>query len=1039
MKKFGYIIVLVLSIFIFKAFYQVNASQFTTMLEIDSPYSNQPVMGELHFRGWVMSEDENHKVRILIDGKEIEDSLIKRVEREDVLNAIEGYGGREKNKTPGYEGSVDVSDLSLGIHQYKVEVVSSEGVIIGEKLSSFTIKNYEGKIQIDEPTWGKKVKTSLEYDGWVMSEDPNSEVEIYIDGEKQDEVKRYEREDVLSAIKDYGGRQTNKKPGFKGTIDTSGLKDGSHTITVKLVSGTGKVISELSTQFEVHKYDVMMDIDSPYSNQPVMGELHFRGWVMSEDENHKVRILIDGKEIEDSLIKRVEREDVLNAIEGYGGREKNKTPGYEGSVDVSDLSLGIHQYKVEVVSSEGVIIGEKLSSFTIKNYEGKIQIDEPTWGKKVKTSLEYDGWVMSEDPNSEVEIYIDGEKQDEVKRYEREDVLSAIKDYGGRQTNKKPGFKGTIDTSGLKDGSHTITVKLVSGTGKVISELSTQFEVHKYDTKFDLNNFPSDYLDKEDIYIRGWVMSEDENHKVKILIDGKEIDESLIKRVEREDVLNAIEGYGGREKNKTPGFESTIDINSLTEGSHSIAIEVITPNTNEILSSYSKTILIKRFATKIEIDSPMDSQTKKTSIDIQGWIMSEDANGRLELYIDDTKIDDSSIERYEREDVLNAIEGYGGRETNKLPGYRTTFDSSNMKDGLHKFTVKYISSESDEIVTTVSSEFYIKKYDGMVYLDSPISSNFNNSVKVIGWGMSELDGSYIKVYIDDYETSTNIIRTERSDVIEAYGDKYGGIEINPLPGFEGDVDLSNFGEGKHVINIKLYTKLNELIDSTSKEIFVYKNKFFGIDVSSHNTIVDWNSVKNNGYSYAMIRAGVRGYGINSQGIDGNLLADEDFYNNVRGATSAGMKVGAYVFSQAINEQEAIEEANLVINMVNAAGGKNTFAMPIVFDSEFSSCKVNGVRCGRADGLSKEQRTNIAIAFLETVRNAGYTPMIYASSSFLKNQLDMGRLTNYEVWVAHYGVSAPSYNGSYQMWQFTSTGSVPGISGNVDLNEIYKRY
>ena len=114
MKKFGYVIVFVLSILIFKTFYQVNASQFTTMLEIDNPYNNQTVMEELRFRGWVMSEDENHKVRILIDGKEIENSLIKRVERKDVLDAIKGYGGKEKNKTPGYEGSVDVSDLSLG-------------------------------------------------------------------------------------------------------------------------------------------------------------------------------------------------------------------------------------------------------------------------------------------------------------------------------------------------------------------------------------------------------------------------------------------------------------------------------------------------------------------------------------------------------------------------------------------------------------------------------------------------------------------------------------------------------------------------------------------------------------------------------------------------------------------------------------------------------------------------------------------------------------------------------------------------------------
>ena len=780
-----------------------------------------------------------------------------------------------------------------------------------------------------------------------------------------------------------------------------------------------------------------MDVDNPYNNQTVMGELHFRGWVMSEDENHKVRILIDGKEIKDSLIKRVERKDVLDAIKGYGGKEKNKTPGYEGSVDVSGLSLGTHRYKVEVVSNEGVVIGEKESTFIVKNYEGKIYIDSPVRNEKVKTELSYQGWAMSDDPNSEVEIYIDGEKQEGVQRYEREDVLNSISGYGGREANKKPGFRGTIDTSILKDGSHTMTVKVVTEKGTVISESSTVFQVYKYDTKVEIESFPNDNLYKENLYIKGWVMSEDENNTVKVLIDGVEV--GNVNRTERADVLNSIKGYGGREKNKTPGFELNMDYNSLKEGTHDLEVKIISPKTGEILFNKKESIFVKKYDTKLEIDSPLKYSTKKTTIDIQGWVMSEDENGKLELYINDSKIDDALIERYEREDVLNAISGYGGREKNKTPGFRATIDSSEMKDGLYEFTVKYISSETNEIETVKTNMFYLKKYDGMLYLDSPIASNFNNSVKVIGWGMSELKDSYIKVYIDNHETSTEILRTERSDVLEAYGDEYGGVEINPLPGFEGDVDLSYVGEGEHTIHIYLYTKLNELIASTSKEIYVYKNKFLGIDVSSHNTILDWSMVKNNGYDYAMIRAGVRGYGINSQGIDGNLLADEDFYNNVRGATSAGMKVGAYVFSQAINEQEAIEEANLVINMVNAAGGKNTFAMPIVFDSEFSGCKINGVRCGRADGLSKEQRTNIAIAFLETVKNAGYTPMIYASSSFLVDQLDMNRLANYEVWVAHYGVSVPSYNGAYQMWQYTSTGSVPGISGNVDLNEIYKQY
>ena len=578
---------------------------------------------------------------------------------------------------------------------------------------------------------------------------------------------------------------------------------------------------------------------------------------------------------------------------------------------------------------------------------------------------------------------------------------------------------------------------MVTTKGRVLKEETVEFNIYKYDTKVEIEDFPNTNLYKEQIYIGGWVMSEDANNQVEIYIDGEKKDG--IKRNERQDVLNTINGYGGKDKNKTPGFEFTLDYSDIKEGTHEIEIRVISPMTDEMLFNKKSNIFVRKYDTKMDIDSPLNGSVKKTNIDIQGWVMSEDPNGKLELYINDTKIDDSLIERYERQDVIDAIVGYGGAETNKTPGFRTSIDSTNMKDGLYAFTVKYISSETDEIETVKTNMFYLKKYDGMLYLDSPIASNFNNSVKVIGWGMSELEDSYIKVYIDNHETSTEILRTERSDVLEAYGDEYGGTDINPLPGFEGDVDLSYVSEGKHIINIYLYTKYDELIGSTSKEIYVYKNKYFGIDVSSHNTILDWSMIKNNGYTYAMIRAGVRGYGINSQGIDGNLLADEDFYNNVRGATSVGMKVGAYVFSQAINEQEAIEEANLVINMVNAAGGKNTFAMPIVFDSEFSGCKINGVRCGRADGLSKEQRTNIAIAFLETVKNAGYTPMIYASSSFLVDQLDMNRLANYEVWVAHYGVSVPSYNGAYQMWQYTSTGSVPGISGNVDLNEIYKQY
>lgn len=195
---------------------------------------------------------------------------------------------------------------------------------------------------------------------------------------------------------------------------------------------------------------------------------------------------------------------------------------------------------------------------------------------------------------------------------------------------------------------------------------------------------------------------------------------------------------------------------------------------------------------------------------------------------------------------------------------------------------------------------------------------------------------------------------------------------------------------------------------------------FGIDVSRHNGTIDWNAVKASGVDFVIIRCGYRG---SSTGV---LIEDQNFRTNIKGATAAGLKVGVYVFSQAVNEVEAVKEASLAVSLVQ---GYN-LTYPIFIDTESSG--------GRADNIDKATRTAVVNAFCQTVSSAGYKPGIYASKTWLEDKLNMGSVGNYKIWLAQYA-AAPTYKGKYDMWQYSSKGKISGINGNVDLNYSYLGY
>lgn len=193
---------------------------------------------------------------------------------------------------------------------------------------------------------------------------------------------------------------------------------------------------------------------------------------------------------------------------------------------------------------------------------------------------------------------------------------------------------------------------------------------------------------------------------------------------------------------------------------------------------------------------------------------------------------------------------------------------------------------------------------------------------------------------------------------------------------------------------------------------------FGIDISRHIGSVNWNKVKEFGVEFVIIRLGFRGYG-----KAGNLCLDQNFVKNIEGAKKAGLDVGVYIYSQAINEKEAIEEAEFVLKNLNG----RKLELPIVYDPE---SVLNDV--ARTDNVTPEQFTKNSVAFCKRIEQEGYEPMIYCNMLWEAFQLDLSKLKKYKIWYADYEAK-PQTPYHFDFWQYSCTGRVPGINADVDLN------
>lgn len=237
-------------------------------------------------------------------------------------------------------------------------------------------------------------------------------------------------------------------------------------------------------------------------------------------------------------------------------------------------------------------------------------------------------------------------------------------------------------------------------------------------------------------------------------------------------------------------------------------------------------------------------------------------------------------------------------------------------------------------------------------------------------------------------------------------------DISYLIKTEADIDPK-------IEDTEVHDALKEADRTEKTEAIRGESTGFGIDVSKWNKTINWDRVKADGVDFVIIRCGYRG------SSSGALVEDPFFKQNIEGAKKAGIKVGIYFFTQAVNEVEAVEEASMVLTLCKGS----ELAFPIFIDTEGAGGN------GRADKLGKGNRTAVCKAFCQTIENAGFNSGIYASKNWFLNNLDMAQLENYYIWLAEYK-GRPTYEASYDMWQYTSSGTVDGIEGRVDLNISY---
>ena len=652
---------------------------------------------------------------------EVEDNIENKVDEENLENEV------VENKQVNTTVETNTIEENQNIEKQVEEQEENDEEAIDEEIRGImcldTVQN--------NPTYYIPTDGILDVTGWAISNDENAKVRVYInDMYWIAEMDRISRPDVDKISGEYGGTEKTKNAGFSNKIDISTFPVGNYTLRVEQVSSDGEVLSKQERNFTIKKDTLRgtMCLDTVQNNPtyyiPTDGILDVTGWAISNDENAKVRVYINDM-YWIAEMDRISRPDVDKISGEYGGTEKTKNAGFSNKIDISTFPVGNYTLRVEQVSSDGEVLSKQERNFTIKKdtLRGTMCLDtvqnNPTYYIPTDGILDVTGWAISNDENAKVRVYInDMYWIAEMDRISRPDVDKISGEYGGTEKTKNAGFSNKIDISTFPVGNYTLRVEQVSRDGEVLSKQERNFTIKQTEYKgiMAIDTVPSgkkyEVPGTEKLRVAGWAISNDKNAKIKLYINGACWIQDM-NRVSRADVDKISGEYGGTGTTPKAGFDETIEIVNLPEGTHILTVEQVSSN-GKVLSRADTTITIQRekFRGVVCIDSPINTQLyNKTNkiLRISGWALSTDVNDTIQIKINGVV---QPIIRYERTDV-NSDE-YGGSAKNPKIGYECEIDVSNYPEAVYNLQVSVISRWGD-VISSASRSFEVSysRYAGV--------------------------------------------------------------------------------------------------------------------------------------------------------------------------------------------------------------------------------------------------------------------------------------------------------------------------------------
>ena len=332
-----------------------------------------------------------------------------------------------------------------------------------------------------------------------------------------------------------------------------------------------------------------------------------------------------------------------------------------------------------------------------------------------------------------------------------------------------------------------------------------------------------------------------------------------------------------------------------------------------------------------------------------------------------------------------------------------------------------ILTQDGSVLAEETRQFTLVKYPTMIYVDTPSQGHITgrDNMEISGWIMSTYDDVTLKIYLDDVQLDEEITRRARQDVINSV-EGYGGIETNPTPGFRMEIPLTSYPEGDYTIRVVAEKEDGTVLSSSTVDFSINRTVLRGIDISEHQGTIDWEKVKNE-VDFVIIRCG---YGVNDMTQD-----DEMFMRNISECKRLGIPYGVYIYSYAVDTDKAKSEAEHVRRLLTQAGDYTTPEYGIWFDMESDGYKADY-------NVTDEMYREIAHTFISEMNRFGYNNIgIYANLNWWTTVLNDESLDQYPKWVAQHNTHC-DYQKDYIMWQYTSDGSVNGISGSVDMDYYY---